>query len=55
MAVYLLQDAQRKRGLEVLEEGLQLNINDAKLIFEMDKSLKEDSDIARLFSSYGVL
>lgn len=53
--VYLLQDAQRKRGLEVLEEGLQLNISDAKLIFEMDKTLRDDSDIARLFEVYNVV
>ena len=37
------------------EEGLQLNINDAMLIFEMDKSLKEDLDINRLFAAYNVL
>lgn len=51
-AVYLFQMGKRKEALRIIEEALNMNTEEAKLIFKMDESLASDNDLITLLSNY---
>jgi tetratricopeptide (TPR) repeat protein len=53
-AVYLFQMDKRKEALRIVEEALNINTQDAVLIFKMDETLAHDADLMALLSSYNI-
>lgn len=54
-SVFLFQSGLRQAALTSLQKALDINTNEIEIIFQMDASLQDDTDVQLLMEEYGLL